>query len=89
MEKSAHNRHAAGTDTSFFARYRRAVDVVDRVLTRLERIESLERGQAGKPVLLEELRMLVGEAEAWAREEGDERACGAVEKLRKEAEGMR
>jgi len=65
------------------------MDVVDRVLTRLERIEALERGEAGKPLLLEELRMLVGEAEEWVREEGDERARGAVEKLRKEAEGMR
>ncbi len=65
------------------------MDVVDRVLSRLERIETLERGPAGKPALLEELRQLVGEAESWARQEGDERARTAVEKLRKEAEGMR
>jgi hypothetical protein len=32
---------------------------------------------------------LVGEAEAWARLEGDQRAQAAVDKLRKEAEGMR
>ncbi|HZT17641.1 MAG TPA: hypothetical protein VFA19_17020 [Gaiellaceae bacterium] len=63
------------------------MDVVDRVLTRLDRIESLERGHAGKPALLEELRLLVGEAEAWARWEGDGQARVA-EKVREGVEGM-
>lgn len=65
------------------------MDVVDRVLARLERIELLERGEAERPVLLAELRQLVGEAEAWARAEGDPRALAAAEKLRRGAEGMR
>ena len=65
------------------------MDVVDQVLQRLARIEHMDRGHAGVPALLSELRQLVGEAEAWARAEGDRRACEAVEKLREEAEGMR
>ena len=40
-------------------------------------------------VLLDELRALVPEAEAWARAEGDARARIAATKLREEAEGMR
>jgi len=50
------------------------------VLRRLERIEALERGGAGAPELLAELRALVREAEAWVRVEGDERAAEAVER---------
>jgi hypothetical protein len=69
------------------------MDEATRVLARLERIEALDRGRAGSGVLLDELRALIGEAEAWARLEGDERARGAAraaaEKLRGEAEGMR
>jgi hypothetical protein len=65
------------------------VDVVDKVLRRLERIDELERARAGRPALLGELRQLVREAEAWARTEGDDRAQAAVDKLRKEAGGMR
>ena len=69
------------------------MDEATRVLTRLERIEALERGHVGPGVLLAELRALIGEAEAWARLEGDERARGATraaaEKLRGKAEGMR
>jgi hypothetical protein len=34
------------------------------------------------------LRLLVPEAEAWARAEGDARARAAARKLRKESEGM-
>jgi hypothetical protein len=58
------------------------MDVVDQVLKRLARIEALDRGRGGTPALLDELRQLVGEAEAWARLEGDQRAKAAVEKLR-------
>lgn len=66
---------------------------VDQVLERLERIDELRRsttavGEAGG-LLLDELRALVGEAEAWARAEGDGRARAAAEKLRAKAEGMR
>jgi hypothetical protein len=64
------------------------VDEATRVLERLRRIDTLERGQAPAPRLLDELRELIREAEAWARLDGDERARSAVEKLRKEAEGM-
>lgn len=63
------------------------------MLRRLERIEqlgcALETREARAGALLTELRSLVGEAEAWARAEGDRRARDAVEKLREEAEGMR
>jgi len=60
----------------------------ERVLRRLERIDEL-RVTAAPTVLLDELRALVPEAEAWARSEGDARARAAAEKLRREAEGMR
>jgi hypothetical protein len=61
----------------------------DRVLARLERIDAL-RGQGGPgEALLGELRALVGEAEAWARAEGDTRARTAAAKLRERTEGMR
>ena len=69
------------------------MDEAMRVLTRLERIEALDRGDVRPGVLLTELRALIGEAEAWARLEGDERARGATraaaEKLQGKAEGMR
>jgi hypothetical protein len=65
------------------------MDEADRVLARLERIEGLDRRRADRAVVLGELRALVGEAEAWARVEGDARAQAAAEKLRGEAEGMR
>ncbi len=63
------------------------MDEAARVLTRLERIEALDR-TADAPALIAELRALVGEAEAWARTEGDERARAAAQKLREGAEGM-
>ena len=50
------------------------------MLARLERIEALERRGARAPELLDELRSLVREAEAWARLEGDARAAEAVER---------
>jgi hypothetical protein len=68
------------------------MDDSERVLRRLERIEEL-RATAPAATLLDELRLLLPEAEAWARAEGDARARAAVrhtaEKLREEAEGMR
>ena len=57
------------------------------VLARLERIEALRMGGPARE-LLDELRALVPEAEAWARAEGDARARAAASKLREEAEGM-
>src|SRR5439155_12651735 len=50
------------------------MDEARAVLARLDRIEELEREGAPPGVLLEELRGLVQEAEAWARLEGNERA---------------
>ena len=50
------------------------------VLARLDRIETLEREGAPPGVLLEELRGLVQEAEAWVRTEGGDRAKEAVER---------
>jgi hypothetical protein len=64
------------------------MDDTDRVLRRLARIERL-RATAAPATLLDELRALVPEAEAWARAEGDGRARAAAQKLREEAEGMR
>jgi Tfp pilus assembly protein PilN len=64
------------------------MDETNRVLARLRRIEAL-REEASASVLLDELRALVPEAEAWARAEGDARARVAATKLREEAEGMR
>jgi hypothetical protein len=60
--------------------YRRYVDEARAVIDRLERIELLERDGAPPAVMLEELRGLVHDAEAWVRIEGDERACAAVER---------
>jgi hypothetical protein len=64
------------------------MDEANRVLARLERIEALDRGRVDPGVVLGELRALVGEAEAWARLEGDARARAAAVNLRGEAEGM-
>ena len=55
------------------------MDEARAVLARLDRIEALEREGAPPGVLLEELRGLVQEAEAWTRLEGDARAKAAVE----------
>ena len=56
------------------------MDEARAVLARLDRIETLEREGAPPGALLEELRGLVQEAEAWARTEGGERAKTAVER---------
>jgi hypothetical protein len=63
------------------------MDETDAVLRRLRRIERL-RGGTQPVAVLDELRLLVPEAEAWARAEGDARARAAVQKLREESEGM-
>jgi hypothetical protein len=54
------------------------------VLARLERIEALDRAGTPAEVLLDELRALVSEAEAWVRVEpcSTEAAEDAVERLK-------
>jgi hypothetical protein len=68
-------------------------DMAERVLERLERIDALRGaaadGARGGGRLMDELRALVGEAEAWARAEGDPRARDAAAELRARTEGMR
>ena len=54
------------------------MDVGDAVAKRLERIGELEAESAARTDVLGELRLLVGEAEAWVRD-----------KVREEGEGMR
>ena len=44
------------------------MDEARAVIRRLDRIDALEREGAAAPTLLAELRELVREAEAWARE---------------------
>jgi hypothetical protein len=56
------------------------MDEARTVIDRLDRIEALERAGAPPGTLLEELRGLVRDAEAWARLEGDARAAAAVER---------
>jgi hypothetical protein len=52
------------------------------VLDRSARIEALERDGAPVPLLLDELRALVGEAERWTRAEGGDVATRATTRLR-------
>ena len=56
------------------------MDEARAVIDRLERIEMLERDGAPPAVMLEELRGLVHDAEAWVRVDGDERARAAVDR---------
>jgi hypothetical protein len=68
------------------------MDEAERVLERLRRIRELDRRQAPAGAVLDELRELVDEAEAWARLEGDGRARAAVSALAEdlaEVEGVR
>jgi hypothetical protein len=62
------------------------MDEAEKVIDRLARIETLDRRSSPPSHLLDELRALVAEAEAWARVEGDRRARSAIAKLREEAE---
>jgi hypothetical protein len=52
------------------------------VLERLARIEALDGANVPPGTLLEELRALLQEAEAWTRVEGGGRSRRAVERLR-------
>jgi hypothetical protein len=58
------------------------MDEARTVLSRLERIEALERAGSSAGVLLEEVRALLVEAEDWVRAEpgGTERAAAALER---------
>jgi hypothetical protein len=56
------------------------MDEARAVLARLDRIETLDREGAPPGVLLDELRGLVQEAEAWARVEGGDPARAAIER---------
>jgi len=58
------------------------VDEARAVLERLGKIERLRREGALPPVLLAELRLLLGEAEEWSRLEGGEAGERAVAGLR-------
>ncbi len=57
------------------------MDEARAVLARLERIEALEQCGAPARAVLDELRELVQEAEAWAQRERDPRADAAVDAL--------
>ena len=57
------------------------MDEARAVLDRLARIDALERAQAEPALVLDELRELVREAEAWARQERDDRALAAAQRL--------
>jgi hypothetical protein len=54
------------------------MDEARAVLSRLERIERLQRSGAGPELLLAELRALAHEASVWARVERDPRAAAAA-----------
>jgi len=60
------------------------VDEARAVLARLERIEALERAGTPAGALLDEVRALLAEAEAWVRAEpgGTEAASDAIERCR-------
>ena len=56
------------------------MDEARAVIDRLDRIEALEREGASPAALLEELRGLLRDAEAWAQIDGDARAAAAVQR---------
>jgi hypothetical protein len=58
------------------------MDESEAVLRRLERIESLDRHGAEARDLMEELRALLVEAEAWSQREGGDAGANAVAELR-------
>jgi hypothetical protein len=58
------------------------VDESAAVLERLERIEALDESGASPAELVDELRALLVEAEAWSRREGGDAGARAVADLR-------
>ena len=63
-----------------------AVDQARAVLTRLERIDALRRSDAEAAVLLDEVRALLAEAEAWV--EADRPGAAAGEALARSQEAL-
>jgi len=63
-----------------------AVDQARAVLTRLERIDALRRSDAEAAVLLDEVRALLSEAEAWV--EADRPGEAAAEALARSHEAL-
>jgi len=59
------------------------VDESRAVLERLARIEALDRRGAESRELVDELRSLLVEAEAWSRREGGDAGSRAVDDLRR------
>jgi hypothetical protein len=59
------------------------VDEAGALLERLARIEALDGDGAEPTRILEELRALLVEAEAWSRREGGDAATRAVAELRR------
>ncbi|HEY7732347.1 MAG TPA: hypothetical protein VH950_15820 [Gaiellaceae bacterium] len=58
------------------------MDEARTVLERLERIDTLQQTGSPPSELLDELRALVREAEAWSRAEGGDAGADAVGRLR-------
>ena len=58
------------------------MDESEAVLERLRRIEELDGSSATSGQLVEELRALLVEAEAWSRREGGAAGSRAVDELR-------
>ena len=58
------------------------MDEARRVIERLERIEALDASTASPAQLLDEVRGLLRDAEAWVRVEGGDAADDAVTRLR-------
>ena len=58
------------------------MDEARRVIERLERIEALDRSTASPAQLLDEVRGLLRDAEAWVRVEGGDTADDALTRLR-------
>ena len=63
-----------------------AVDQARAVLTRLERIDALRRSDAEAAVLLDEVRALLSEAEAWV--EADRPGEAAAEVIARSQEAL-
>jgi hypothetical protein len=62
------------------------MDESDAVLERLERIEALDESGASPSELVDELRALLVDAEAWSRREGGDAGARAVADLRRALE---
>lgn len=58
------------------------MDEAEAVLERLARIEALDREGAPAKSLIDELRLLVREAEVWSKAEGGDAGEDAVSELR-------